>query len=182
MSASGSLTMAQHTCCQFPRRPLTPGLRFRSFSAGKHVLGQHNTRRTQKGQQLLLALVKLPFHWFLFRSCWRCLKQAGVLCDHLSKHKPEYLRSHFCFTSCRASQVINMSVLAGGSLHVTCAQKDKEIKAKAEDTKQFVKGNVAQILGIRGGDQETNIWKIRLQLTKPVTWIPLIWGMKIDAL
>ena len=68
-------------------------------------------------------------------------------------------------------------VPAGRPLPATCAQKEKGVKAKAEDTKQFVKGNVAQILGIRGGDQETNIWKIRLQLTKPVTWIPLIWGM-----
>ena len=39
-----------------------------------------------------------------------------------------------------------------------------------------VQGNVAQILGIRGGDKESNIWKIRLQLMKPVTWVPLIWG------
>ena len=67
-----------------------------------------------------------------------------------------------------------IDVIAGRSLLVNCAQKEK---GKAAETKQFVKGNVAQILGIRGGDQETNIWKIRLQLTKPVTWIPLIWGM-----
>ena len=33
-----------------------------------------------------------------------------------------------------------------------------------------------QLLGIRGGKLETDIWKIRLQLTKPVTWVPLIWG------
>ena len=39
-----------------------------------------------------------------------------------------------------------------------------------------MQGNVAQILGIRGGDKESNIWKIRLQLMKPVTWVPLIWG------
>lgn len=29
-------------------------------------------------------------------------------------------------------------------------------------------GAVQQLLGIRGGKQETNLWKIRLQLTKPV--------------
>ena len=38
-----------------------------------------------------------------------------------------------------------------------------------------VQGN-AQLLGMKGADKETNIWKIRLQLMKPVTWIPLIWG------
>ena len=85
---------------------------------------------------------------------------------------------HACILiSAYISLCVTKIVLAGRSLPVTCAQKEKGAKAKAEDTKQFVKGNVAQILGIRGGDQETNIWKIRLQLTKPVTWIPLIWGM-----
>ncbi len=33
-----------------------------------------------------------------------------------------------------------------------------------------------QLLVMKGADAETNIWKIRLQLMKPVTWIPLIWG------
>ncbi len=44
-----------------------------------------------------------------------------------------------------------------------------------------VKGN-AQLLGMKGADQETNIWKIRLQLMKPVTWIPLIWGASAQLL
>lgn len=43
-----------------------------------------------------------------------------------------------------------------------------------------VKGN-AQLLGMKGADLETNIWKIRLQLMKPVTWIPLIWGVLCGA-
>ena len=29
---------------------------------------------------------------------------------------------------------------------------------------------------VRGGEQTQDKWKIRLQLTKPVTWVPLIWG------
>ncbi len=33
-----------------------------------------------------------------------------------------------------------------------------------------------QLLGMKGADMETDIWKIRVQLMKPVTWIPLIWG------
>ena len=60
-----------------------------------------------------------------------------------------------------------------------CAQKEQKTEKKAGN---FVKGNVAQILGIRGGDKESNIWKIRLQLTKPVTWIPLIWGTSATTL
>ncbi|KAK4771299.1 hypothetical protein SAY87_031831 [Trapa incisa] len=38
-----------------------------------------------------------------------------------------------------------------------------------------------QLLGIKGASQETNKWKIRLQLTKPVTWPPLVWGVVCGA-
>lgn len=39
-----------------------------------------------------------------------------------------------------------------------------------------------QLLGMKGAaDGETSIWKIRLQLMKPITWIPLIWGVLCGA-
>ena len=39
-----------------------------------------------------------------------------------------------------------------------------------------------QLLGMKGAQPgETNIWKIRLQLMKPITWIPLIWGVVCGA-
>ncbi|CAN1134257.1 Chlorophyll synthase, chloroplastic [Linum perenne] len=38
-----------------------------------------------------------------------------------------------------------------------------------------------QLLGIRGAAPETNKWKIRLQLTKPVTWPPLVCGVVCGA-
>jgi chlorophyll synthase len=38
-----------------------------------------------------------------------------------------------------------------------------------------------QMLGMKGAALETNIWKIRLQLMKPITWIPLIWGVVCGA-
>jgi chlorophyll synthase len=40
-----------------------------------------------------------------------------------------------------------------------------------------------QLLGIRGADAtgERPLWKIRLQLMKPVTWIPLMWGVLCGA-
>lgn len=78
--------------------------------------------------------------------------------------------------SCKIS-----SDVAGKATRTECAQKEKGVKGKAVESKNFVKGNVAQILGIRGGDKESNIWKIRLQLTKPVTWIPLIWGKNCSS-
>lgn len=34
-----------------------------------------------------------------------------------------------------------------------------------------------QLLGMKGADTgDTNIWKIRVQLMKPITWVPLVWG------
>jgi len=39
-----------------------------------------------------------------------------------------------------------------------------------------------QLLGMKGATSgDTNIWKIRLQLMKPITWIPLIWGVLCGA-
>ncbi len=39
-----------------------------------------------------------------------------------------------------------------------------------------------QLLGMKGGDvKEKPIWAIHLQLMKPVTWIPLMWGVLCGA-
>ena len=38
-----------------------------------------------------------------------------------------------------------------------------------------------QLLGMKGASGTTNLWKLRLQLMKPVTWIPLIWGVVCGA-
>ena len=39
-----------------------------------------------------------------------------------------------------------------------------------------------QLLGMKGAaDGEKSIWKIRLQLMKPITWIPLMWGVICGA-
>lgn len=69
-----------------------------------------------------------------------------------------------------------------GSLSVR-AQANKTDKGKKKGQQEVflgVKGN-AQLLGMKGAQVETNKWKIRLQLTKPVTWIPLIWGVLCGA-
>lgn len=43
-------------------------------------------------------------------------------------------------------------------------------------------GKTRQLLGMKGADGgDKNIWKIRLQLMKPITWIPLIWGVLCGA-
>ncbi len=38
-----------------------------------------------------------------------------------------------------------------------------------------------QLLGIKGGSETKSIWKLRLQLMKPITWIPLLWGVICGA-
>ncbi|EKQ70914.1 chlorophyll synthase [Leptolyngbyaceae cyanobacterium JSC-12] len=39
-----------------------------------------------------------------------------------------------------------------------------------------------QLLGMKGAQAgETSIWKVRLQLMKPITWIPLMWGVVCGA-
>ena len=38
-----------------------------------------------------------------------------------------------------------------------------------------------QLLGMKGAGETSTVWKIRLQLMKPVTWIPLIWGVICGA-
>ena len=57
------------------------------------------------------------------------------------------------------------------------------VSAMADKEAEVVDPDAArnQLLGIKGASMETNIWKIRLQLTKPVTWVPLIWGVLCGA-
>jgi len=55
-------------------------------------------------------------------------------------------------------------------------KEDKAATEAVEGEENFVKAALAQVLGIRGAEAVTDKWKIRLQLTKPVTWVPLIWG------
>jgi chlorophyll synthase len=44
-----------------------------------------------------------------------------------------------------------------------------------------VAGRARQLLGMKGAETTSSLWKIRLQLMKPVTWIPLIWGVVCGA-
>ena len=42
-------------------------------------------------------------------------------------------------------------------------------------------GSARQLLGMKGASGTSSLWKLRLQLMKPVTWIPLIWGVICGA-
>jgi chlorophyll/bacteriochlorophyll a synthase len=61
---------------------------------------------------------------------------------------------------------------------------DTSLYAKSKNADEKVsKGeqSARQLMGIKGASGETEKWKIRLQLCKPVTWIPLIWGVACGA-
>merc|ERR1719502_1684039 len=59
--------------------------------------------------------------------------------------------------------------------------KAAETNAEASDGS----GGVRQLLGLKGAsaaDRDAPFnWKIRLQLMKPATWVPLIWGVACGA-
>jgi len=56
-----------------------------------------------------------------------------------------------------------------------------EAPATPESTAGKVAADARQLLGMKGASSSGSIWKIRLQLMKPVTWIPLIWGVICGA-
>ncbi|XP_048597025.1 chlorophyll synthase, chloroplastic-like isoform X2 [Brassica napus] len=72
----------------------------------------------------------------------------------------------------------------GRRLVVRAAETDTDkVKSQVPDKAPAGGGgsSINQLLGIKGAAQETNKWKIRLQLTKPVTWPPLVWGVVCGA-
>jgi chlorophyll synthase len=59
---------------------------------------------------------------------------------------------------------------------------DTSNKSENQITAEDSGSKTRQLLGMKGAAPgETSIWKIRLQLMKPITWIPLIWGVLCGA-
>ena len=77
-------------------------------------------------------------------------------------------------TSATTSKKALSSSSSSSSSLVKLAAKNQE----AQDGSS----NVRQLLGVKGASSGTQEkWKIRLQLTKPVTWVPLVWGVMCGA-
>lgn len=54
--------------------------------------------------------------------------------------------------------------------------------AMENETQATTDAKARQLLGMKGAAPgESSIWKIRLQLMKPITWIPLMWGVICGA-
>lgn len=61
-------------------------------------------------------------------------------------------------------------------------EKQTEPATEPATKQENSSAKVRQLLGMKGAESgETSIWKIRLQLMKPVTWVPLIWGVVCGA-
>jgi len=99
-----------------------------------------------------------------------------------------------------ASLVLAMSPTCGrGCPHASPSQrlrasrrtplmKDNPTEPKAAETNAEAtdgSAGIRQLLGLKGAgvaDKDAPFnWKIRLQLTKPATWVPLIWGVACGA-
>jgi chlorophyll synthase len=64
----------------------------------------------------------------------------------------------------------------------TTPETNPETNPETDATTAAEGSKARQLLGMKGASAgETNIWKIRLQLMKPITWIPLIWGVVCGA-
>ena len=61
------------------------------------------------------------------------------------------------------------------------SRRSEASEAAGSPSKTSVSGGARQLLGMKGADTTSSLWKIRLQLMKPVTWIPLIWGVICGA-
>jgi chlorophyll synthase len=76
--------------------------------------------------------------------------------------------------------------VAGNSPEVAAVLADGTAPAPLESSPGSTSGDrtakTRQLLGMKGAQPgETALWKIRLQLMKPITWIPLIWGVVCGA-
>lgn len=70
--------------------------------------------------------------------------------------------------------------LGAGASEASSAESSLPDSSESDNTSSD-SGSVRQLLGIKGADQSTDKWRVRLQLMKPVTWVPLIWGVTCGA-
>ncbi|KAJ1423089.1 bacteriochlorophyll/chlorophyll a synthase [Ochromonadaceae sp. CCMP2298] len=78
------------------------------------------------------------------------------------------------------SLVLNRGMLSSRRLSATTGLSSSALRAEKKKEEGSNSG-VRQLMGIKGAAETKNIWAIRLQLCKPVTWIPLIWGVACGA-
>ncbi|CAL9198638.1 unnamed protein product, partial [Musa hybrid cultivar] len=136
-----------------------------------------------------LSLCFAPSSLFLFRSILSMTSVLGVgsiSSITLSNRSPHRHLSPAVRASPSFFSHHDNKIYGRRKLTVKAAETDaNEVKAgapeKAPASSDAGGSSFNQLLGIKGAAQETNKWKIRLQLTKPVTWPPLVWGVVCGA-
>lgn len=137
-----------------------------------------------------------------------CFRALSTWCLHLHRSKKKYL-CRYCYfgindvTAAVENEGRNMIVHTFTAIFLVVwistldsfRSTSKGVRYSRVDarffTRQFLKRETSettdatksarQLLGIKGASESKNIWAIRLQLCKPVTWIPLIWGVACGA-
>ncbi|CAH9103349.1 unnamed protein product [Cuscuta europaea] len=90
------------------------------------------------------------------------------------------IKSYPVLTPHLSSQISRFS--SRRRLLVRATETESEVKPRVPDKAPLASDSgINQILGIKGAKQEKDKWKIRVQLTKPVTWPPLVWGVVCGA-
>uniref|UniRef100_A0A0G4HIT3 Chlorophyll synthase n=1 Tax=Chromera velia CCMP2878 TaxID=1169474 RepID=A0A0G4HIT3_9ALVE len=110
----------------------------------------------------------------------RCALVAATLCGTSSAFTPVGLKGSGLKSLRRPS--VSKEPSSSVETLLTAAPP----KEKVKETGKMVAGkesdsSIRQILGVRGAGDTEDLWKIRVQLMKPVTWIPLIWGVVCGA-
>ncbi|CAK9873713.1 unnamed protein product [Sphagnum jensenii] len=87
------------------------------------------------------------------------------------------------FSGCRGRRHgALIRALAEGNRESSPPSVQAKEKSSVPETAPAADGTALnQLLGMKGAALETDKWKIRLQLMKPVTWAPLIWGVLCGA-
>jgi chlorophyll synthase len=112
-------------------------------------------------------------------TCWISTYSSFRFCPCQWK-RTQHLSSSFIHLS-NGNKPVSLSRAAKRSrLSVYATEKDTLDKPT---NKSDSSSNYRQLLGMKGASSEKDIpkWRIHLQLMKPVTWIPLIWGVVCGA-
>ncbi|KAH9569161.1 hypothetical protein CY35_03G117600 [Sphagnum magellanicum] len=82
---------------------------------------------------------------------------------------------------CRRHRAL-IRALAEGNRESSPPSVQAKEKSSVPETAPAADGTALnQLLGMKGAALETDKWKIQLQLMKPVTWAPLMWGVLCGA-
>lgn len=76
---------------------------------------------------------------------------------------------------------VELKVTHPSCLHATGRQLQFRTQATKKE-QEYENSAARQMMGMKGAALETDVNKIRVQLMKPVTWIPLIWGKSVASL